>query len=537
MADDLDQILAKYGAGAAAPPSTPAPDPYGPRPLLVSAPPEQAPDLDAVLAKYRPQTGVIESAVRGVAQGATLGFADELTGAIEAAFTPKTYEEARDESRAAYDTARADNPVAFGAGEVGGGLATMFVPGLGVARAAKGATAAAKLAGSVGRAAAGGIASGAGYSDAKDVEGVARDAAVGGLVSGGVAGALGLVGRGIGKVAGKYADAAPERFEKHLAEDISEGATSASRKRLAQLRPGMLSDVIGDDEALRRSFTSPVDALGAVKERVDELVSKPRPIYEQVDQAVGKAKLGDVLKTMDDEIAKAAADPGADTWASLLRQKRDSFANAARAAAGGAKKGENVDVDTHFLRRWATNVGKEADKSLGSLGETERFALKDRMAGLSKRILDERLDDAVAKDASLAPVIENLREVNKKLATYAKVEEVLESRELRERIGAKTLAKYVNGGNLLMLAGLAGGAMSPMPIIAGAAAKGALMGGKALDRAATAKLAALARAARARGGTVSLSKAAEEALAAGVPEPTVRAMVGGARAAGMDGDE
>jgi len=72
-----------------------------------------------------------ESFVRGAAQGATMGFADEITAALESMATPKPYEQARSESREAYKTAKEANPKTSFAGEMGGAAATALVPGLG----------------------------------------------------------------------------------------------------------------------------------------------------------------------------------------------------------------------------------------------------------------------------------------------------------------------------------------------------------------------------------------------------------------------
>ena len=69
--------------------------------------------------------GYAASATRGAAQGATLGFADEIAGA-GAAMWPggQDYTEARDESRERFDAARAANPKTFLAGELLGGATT-----------------------------------------------------------------------------------------------------------------------------------------------------------------------------------------------------------------------------------------------------------------------------------------------------------------------------------------------------------------------------------------------------------------------------
>ena len=74
-----------------------------------------------------------ESALRGAAQGASLGFADEIAGGGEALLDQllgsdqtlgEAYRQHRDESRQAYKAAEEANPKTFIAGTVAGGLAT-----------------------------------------------------------------------------------------------------------------------------------------------------------------------------------------------------------------------------------------------------------------------------------------------------------------------------------------------------------------------------------------------------------------------------
>ena len=69
------------------------------------------------------------SILSGGVAGLTMGWNDEMRGALAAVLPAgKTYEEARDESRMQHDTRRFANPVAYTAGEVGGGVAGAFVP-------------------------------------------------------------------------------------------------------------------------------------------------------------------------------------------------------------------------------------------------------------------------------------------------------------------------------------------------------------------------------------------------------------------------
>ena len=118
----------------------------------------------------RDETGVLESAARGFAQGATLGLADEGTAFLESLFTDKTYDESLAESQQAYKEAEEDNPNTFLAGE----MASFFVPGT-PARAAVGI--AVKGAKAAGKKAAKGISKGVKLG--KEISGKAGDTAAG----------------------------------------------------------------------------------------------------------------------------------------------------------------------------------------------------------------------------------------------------------------------------------------------------------------------------------------------------------------------
>lgn len=89
----------------------------------------------------------MQSGLLGAAQGASLGFADELEGAVKAGYEKltdldkqdftKQYGKHRDVARSRYEKASRENPKSFMAGEVGGGVATALVPGLGGASVGK----------------------------------------------------------------------------------------------------------------------------------------------------------------------------------------------------------------------------------------------------------------------------------------------------------------------------------------------------------------------------------------------------------------
>lgn len=177
----------KYGVA----PETQAAEAVGPWSKFSDQPTTAAqPAAPAPAAK--PQPSKLESTLRGVAQGATFGFADELAGVAEL-IAGGSYAQGRDESRAAFAAAEKANPRTYLGGEVGGGILSTFVPGLGWLNAGK--TAVAGLA----TGAAAGAATGLGRSTADTVTGqaldVAKGAAVGGVLGGAIGGVLQAVSR------------------------------------------------------------------------------------------------------------------------------------------------------------------------------------------------------------------------------------------------------------------------------------------------------------------------------------------------------
>jgi hypothetical protein len=144
----------------------------------------------------------LDSLLRGSSQGATFGFADELAGAGESTLgslglvPDKTYEQARDESRAAYDAAKTANPGSYLAGQVTGGVASSFLPGGAILNAGKGLKGAAMVGAGLGGLSAAGE-SEAGVTDAALYKDIGSGLAVGGATGG----TLSALGSGLNFVA------------------------------------------------------------------------------------------------------------------------------------------------------------------------------------------------------------------------------------------------------------------------------------------------------------------------------------------------
>lgn len=177
---------------------------------------------DAFLGGAEPEekTGRLESFGRGLAQGASFGFSDEMSAWLESFFKGTEYQDELDKNRSEDTRAREDNPLTFGGGDLAGSLATMAVPGGGAGLALRGAKAAksvgdaAKAArmlkaakamrgvknlGPVKGAALGGAVYGAGTAEG-DLMDRAGEAIEGGIIGGGLGYGMDRLGAGLSKL-------------------------------------------------------------------------------------------------------------------------------------------------------------------------------------------------------------------------------------------------------------------------------------------------------------------------------------------------
>lgn len=163
---------------------------------------------------------MLESGLRGAAQGLSLGTSDEITAGLESAFTDKTYDQALYEAQKANQEARDANPVTYYGSNIAGGVATSFVPGLNIAKGASALAAGAKLAG---------IGAVSGFAG---TDGTVDQRIKGGLTGAALGGVTGVAGQALSKAnlqnpVSKLADGA---------EDVSLAAASAVEKGARGIR-------------------------------------------------------------------------------------------------------------------------------------------------------------------------------------------------------------------------------------------------------------------------------------------------------------
>lgn len=162
----------------------------------------------------------ITDVVRGGAQGVTLGFADELEGALKAAANAgasdetlrELYTKYRDVARQKYKQSEERSPYLSAAGNVAGGfllpLGALKTASTGIARVGQIAKMGAKA----------GAATAAGTSEAETIPELSQDALTGGVIGAGLAGTLGSIG-GLGRTLTKAAQRSP--LESTVAGDIA----------------------------------------------------------------------------------------------------------------------------------------------------------------------------------------------------------------------------------------------------------------------------------------------------------------------------
>jgi len=290
----------------------------------------------------------LESLLRGAAQGISFSIADEAAGTLGAAGKflggetgldfdkiKEAYLKERDESRAAYEAAEKANPALYTTGDVVGGIATAFVPGLGALNAAKGA----RLATVAGKAALQGGLTGMGRSEGETIGDIAKDSAIG-------AGASALFGTGI-NLGMKGLEKVP--FEK-AGTAIKEGAKKLGRAFLGS------SEEAADRYLNRTAQVNAAKPLGEIAESV---------IGEGSDSGINK--LSNKISELDNA-AWSTLNPRKPVGANKIVSKIDELQN-------GLEVGGNIVGDAQMsafsaLERLKSSL-KNADGELINVNERD----------------------------------------------------------------------------------------------------------------------------------------------------------------------
>lgn len=517
MADPLEAYLARRGSAPAADPlasmSKGGDDPLAgylsARGASLTAEPEAAPAAEG--------PGKIESALRGLKQGISFGFGDEITGAVESAFSKKTYKQARDEARAADKAAKEANPMTFGLGQIFGGVATSLVP---VGAAAKVVGAGAKLgtgiAASAARGAGAGIVTGAGESEAETAKGLVMDAAAGGLTGA----AAGAVGGGLSRIFGGpkgVVAGAPARADRNLMADIGDAGTlskHSTRKELAEQvkRLGAGNEEVG----LRKAATIVEDAGLAAHVREP---AKLAPLADVAKKDAGQV-VGDILTT-------SGTAPRSQVIRALHVVEQKFRTGGAADEAAADKVARQIDL---LKTRW-TGAGPDPKIPLTQVNALKSSINEGAFSGADvapkiakraeqeasravRRVIEKNVKKNAGDDVAAAYRVANER--YGVLVTVAKAANERAQKTPFPPTGLRAIAGDARSAAAAVAAIATG---SPLALLASKPATDAMMGA---GRVGTRALAQLVRASRAGEPTAQL---VERALAAGVPRATIEGVV------------
>lgn len=464
----------------------PAPAAAAPSRLLLTG--ADKVEIDDPAPAEPPKVGKVASFLRGAVQGATFGFADEITGGLRSLVSDKTYEQERDASRAAYRAAQEANPLTYGAGDIAGSVATSFVPGLGIAKGAKALHVAAKAA------LAGGV-SGIGHSEAEDFTTQLQEGLGAAAISGATGGLLARVTRG-----------APERVVRRTLGDITDGVPATLRDKVVGKAGSKVDDVVDavtKNPAIKRAGGDPQQLLGAIDGALEPVMSKIDRAYARAGSATAGIKVNDVQQKLFGIVKELEANPGTRGLARAVRSQIDDVFESWVAPATTGGKGFVVGdprVSANDVRKFASSVADTA--FFGSPGVPPKAGreVAQRVWGELKTLIDRNIDDA-AKSIGGAGATE-LRDLNRKASTLIQMRQAAQYRATREATDSTRLKDRISGGLDLGLA-----LVDPTTFVA---KKAYDFVGKPLVRAADSKLAEIVTAARAGSKPAQITQMAIE---------------------------
>lgn len=415
-----------------------------------------------------PNNTPVESAVRGFAQDASLGFADEATGGAEALKDVVTnkdkhlkdyldlYRQHRDESRSNYEQAEKDNPWSYKGGQLAGSLATAAVPGLGIAKGAKLLSAAGKMALLGGATAAGSseadlTKAANSYEDLKKEGGrFANDVTKGAIIGGLTEGAVGGVTKN-----------APELL-RYLAERRAAKAAIGQNKSVIKeaIKSDTLNkmgrDLLTADEAGGKAVGF-IDRSGSIAPKVeakkDFFGKKIGEVSDKIDEVMPNAVSGQEIA--NSIIEKASKIPD-------LPQTRGIINRMQETAAQFEQSGNMSFKDAQRLKnQFKVSAQDHTQEITSKTASNDMYhSVKEAMDNTAKTVGD------VTDNQGLKELLGSYGEYKGKYKTYKTLDKAAKDREaanLANRFVSPS--DYGVGSTAAVVGSLAGGSMGPAALL------------------------------------------------------------------------
>lgn len=473
------------------------------------------------------KSGAGQAGLLGGAQGASFGFADELTGAAGAIFhsapvralrkatgimapyegehvpasAGEAYEEVRDSARADLEQSRKDHPVIT----TGSEIATSLVNPVKL-----GPTGGATTAGRVLRTGARGAAEGATYAAGASTEGSAggilRDTLKGGVIGAGAGTAGALAGEAV-RVAGQ---GRVDRLEKRILNEAAEGdpgsrpANLTNRRKLEKSEQNIVNEVVHgpDGKAVRKAIQSPPkEAIEQLQPIIDRVGAQNDAGYSAFEAAgrgtVDTAEYGNRL------YQKLLA-------AKTLPEKR-GIERLINDFDELVQRNQGQPISLRDLRAHTTAI-QDIHESVLGITPTAAGKLKGKLSAAATEAMDDMLDAAATGDPRLQAAAAHIRKNNERMNALLTLRRVKTTQLGGEATGKDMLMRAAQrAGSAVTIGGVsaaAAGFEDPEKAIkaglagaaVGALSKAPVAAARAVNRAVTTRAIEAAR----RAGTTKL---------------------------------
>ena len=361
-----------------------------------------------------PEVSQLESAIRGGAQGVSLGFADEATARLESIAKGIPYEQALQETREKYRQAQEANPVTYTGSEVAGGFA---IPFGGIAKAGgtilsklpiatKTIQSAKNLSPLSKTIASGGVLGGTtslGLSEGKTSGEILSDVGIGTALGLGISGvASKLIPKKLQQSISKEADKtisnqATQSTGQKLTEEAVEQSTKQANKDAIQQTAKKTEIPLKDlEESLKNAKSAVEDNLNYKIEQADEIIStltgKKTSLINYLRQNPEKSKqIAEITNTVQksDDLARILTD-----YATKNPTRREGIVAAA--------KGKKILQDSN-IRITNEDIFNILDKSRNRIIEKNPTGISDplniaqkEIDKISEKIIEQQTYDGTA---------------------------------------------------------------------------------------------------------------------------------------------
>lgn len=208
------------------------------------------------------------------------------------------------------------------------------------------------------------------------------------------------------------------RRERQVVQQLTENADPTHSRRLAgkygeAAKP--VVEFVDRNPAVTAARGNDVKMADVTDDIAERATRETKPIYQHMDQVAGPVGVKEVVDHLDAEIGRLAQDyGGSDVMERALEEVKGRVLRVA------AKRGSDT-MSHQDVRSWVTKLLKDELQTMGSIAETERFAIKDALHDVGDRFLKDRLATYAQLDPGLAQDVARLSALNTDIAMALKV--------------------------------------------------------------------------------------------------------------------